>query len=250
MTNGIILHTRGETLLMTRVFALAAIATFAGFSAHAGSLTLFASGEDLATEGFNAPKLTKDGWALEFTRIIATLNQITAWQTDPPFMADGPEITGTALPFDGPFTVDLVDADEDDLVELATIAAPAGHFNALSWALVPGDDGFSLVFAGIARKDGQEVSFTLRSADSVAHACGEYLGDARKGFVTENAAADLEITLHLDHLFGRADKAEDDEMNVEAIGFAPFAAGGEFELSLEGLHLGHVGEGHCYVSAL
>ena len=235
---------------MTRVFALAAIATFAGFSAHAGSLTLFASGEDLATEGFNAPKLSKDGWALEFNRITATFDQITAWQTDPPFMAEGSEITGVALPFDGPFTVDLVDADDADRVALATVDAPAGHFNALSWALVPGDDGFSLVFEGIARKDGQEVEFTLRSADSVAHACGEYLGDARKGFVTEGGEADLEITLHLDHLFGRADKAEDDEMNLEAIGFAPFAAGGEFDLSLEGLHLGHVGEGHCYDVAL
>lgn len=235
---------------MTRVFALAMVAALNSFSAHAGSLTLFASGEDLATEGFNAPKLTKDGWALEFTSIYATFDQITAWQTDPPFMAEGPEITGVALPFVGPFTVDLVDADEADRVALATVDAPHGHFNALSWALVPGDDGFSLVFEGIARKDGQEVEFTLRSADATAHACGEYLGDERKGFVTEGGEADLEITLHLDHLFGRADKAEDDEMNLEAIGFEPFAAGGEFELSLEGLHLGHVGEGHCYDSAL
>ena len=216
----------------------------------AGNLTLFASGEDLATEGFNAPKLTKDGWSLHFTSVIATFDQITAWQTDPPFMADGPEITGNALAFEGPFTVDLVDADENDLVALATIDAPAGHFNALSWALVPGAEGASLVFDGVARKDGQEVGFTLRSSDSVAHACGEYLGDMRKGFVTEGGAAELEITLHLDHLFGRADKAADDEMNLEAIGFEPFAAGGTFELSLDGLHLGHVGEGHCHDVAL
>ncbi len=235
---------------MTRVFVLATMAALNSFSAHAGSLTLFASGEDLATEGFNAPKLTKDGWALEFTSIFATFDQITAWQTDPPFMAEGPEITGVALPFDGPFTVDLVDADDNDLVELATITAPAGHFNALSWALVPGDEGFSLVFEGIARKDGQEVEFTLRSADAIAHACGEYLGDERKGFVTEGGEADLEITLHLDHLFGRADKADDDEVNLEAIGFAPFATGGEFDFSLDGLHLGHFGEGHCHDSAL
>jgi len=250
MTNRVFLHTKEKTMPMTRFFALATAATFAGFSAHGGSLTLFVSGEDLATEGFNAPKLSKDGWALEFNRITATFDQITAWQTDPPFMADAAEITGTALPIAGPFTVDLVDADDEDRVALAAVEAAPGHFNALSWALVPGDDGFSLVFDGIARKDGQEVSFTLRSTESVAHACGEYLGDARKGFVTENAAADLEITLHLDHLFGRADKAEDDEMNLEAIGFEPFAGGGAFELSLEGLHLGHVGEGHCHDFAL
>ena len=233
-----------KPLISATCFALAP------FSLAAGSLTLFASGEDLATEGFNAPKLTKDGWALEFTSIMATFDQITVWQTDPPFMADGPEITGTALPIAGPFTVDLVAADEDDRLELATVDAEPGHFNAMSWALVPGADGFSLTFEGVARKDGQEVAFTLRSSDAIAHACGEYLGDERKGFVTEDGEADLEITLHLDHLFGRADKAEDDEMNIEALGFEPFAAGGAFDLSLDGLHLGHVGEGHCYDTAL
>lgn len=233
---------------MTRICLLATVAAFVGLTAHAGSLALFASGEDLATEGFNAPKLTKDGWALEFTRITATFDQITAWQTDPPFMADSAEITGTALPIAGPFTVDLTDADADDRVALVTVEAAPGHYNALSWALVPGADGFSLVLEGIARKEGQEVAFTLRSADRVAHACGEYLGDERKGFVTEGGETDLEMTLHLDHLFGRADKDAADEMNLDALGFAPFAAGGIHDVMLDGLHLGHVGEGHCHVA--
>jgi hypothetical protein len=250
MTNAVVLHTEGKILPMTRVFALATMAICASFSAHAGSLTLFASGEDLATEGFTAPQLTKDGWALEFTRITATFDQITAWQTDPPFMADGPAITGTALPIAGPFTLDLTDADEDDRVALLRVEAAPGHYNALSWALVPDADGFSLVLEGVARKDGREVPFTLRSADSVAHACGEYLGDTRKGFVTDTTGADLEITLHLDHLFGRADKDAADEMNLAAFGFEPFAAGGVHEFTLDGLHLGHVGEGHCHVAML
>ncbi|MCC5957274.1 MAG: hypothetical protein JJU07_14335 [Natronohydrobacter sp.] len=235
---------------MTRFFLFSTVATFAAFAAQAGSLTLFASGEDLATEGFNAPELTKDGWSLEFTRIMASFDQITAWQTDPPFMADNAEIAGTALAIAGPFTVDLVDADEDDRVALTRVDATPGHYNALSWALVPGADGFSLVLEGIARKDGQEVAFTLRTSESVMHFCGEYLGDARKGFVTDEAGGDLEITLHLDHLFGRADKPEDDEMNLAAPGFDAFAAGGVQDFTLDGLHLGHVGEGHCHVAAL
>lgn len=239
---------------MRRLLAAAALAALVQLPAAAGTLTLFASGEDLATEGFAAPKLTRDGWALEFTRILATFDRITAFQTDPPFMADGPEIGGNPLAFDGPFTVDLVAADARDLVELATIDAPEGHFNALAWTLVraAGGDaaGFSLVFEGIARRDGQEVAFTLTSADSVMHACGEYIGDERKGFVAAGRAAELEITLHLDHLFGRADKPADDPMNLEAPGFAPFASGGRHSISLDGLHLGHVGEGHCHVTLL
>lgn len=201
-----------------------------------------------------APRLTKDGWALEFGRILATFDRVTAFRTDPPFMAEGPEITGAPLAFGGPFTVDLVEADARDLVALATVDAPEGHFNALAWALVPATggeaEGHSLVFEGIARRDGQEVAFTLTTADSAMHACGEYIGDARKGFVTAGGAAELEITLHLDHLFGRADKPADDPMNLEAPGFEPFASGGRHALSLDGLHLGHVGEGHCHVTPL
>ncbi len=239
---------------MTRPFLAAAILAIAPVAATAQSLTLFASGEDLATEGFNSPKLTRDGWALEFTRILATFDHITAWQSDPPFMGDGPEIAGAALSIPGPFTVDLVNADDADRVALATVEATEGHYNALSWALVPatrGDaEGFSLIFEGVARKDGQEVAFTLRSTDAVMHACGEYMGDERKGFVTSGGAADLEITLHLDHLFGRADKGGDDEMNRDALGFDSFAAGGTHDFSLVGLHVGHVGEGHCHDTLL
>lgn len=237
-------HLTGKAMAMFLAFGLA------GTAAQADSLTLFASGEDLATEGFNAPKLSKDGWALEFTRILATFDQVTAWQTDPPFMADGPEIVGSAVAFPGPFTVDLVDADETDLVELASVDAPEGHYNALSWALVPaaqGDaEGFSLIFEGVARRDGAEVNFALATADSVMHACGEFLGDIRKGFVAPGAPGELEITLHLDHLFGRADRDPEGAMNTEAIGFDGFASGGLHEFSLGGLHLGHVGEGHCH----
>ena len=217
---------------------------------HAGTLTLFASGEDLATGGFTAPRLTRDGWALEFSRILVTFDRITAWQTDPPFMGDGPGITGTALPFPGPVTVDLVAADADHRVALATLDAPTGHFNALSWAVVPAPQGAfpgqSLVLEGIARRNGDEVAFTLMTADAIAHACGEYLGDTRKGFVETGGSADLEITLHLDHLFGRADRPARGMMNAQALGFDVFAGGGVQEFSMDGLHLGHVGEGHCH----
>ncbi|TVR47736.1 MAG: hypothetical protein EA386_06940 [Rhodobacteraceae bacterium] len=219
-------------------------------AASATTLTLFASGEDLATEGFTEPRLTKDGWALEFSRIIAHVDQVTAWQSEPPFMGDGPDIEGTALEFGGPFTVDLVDADDADLVELARIDADPGFYNALSWALSPAPqgefEGFSLVFEGIARRDGDEVTFTLATRDAILHACGEYVGDTRKGFVTEDAGSELEITLHLDHLFGRADRPADSATNLEALGFDAFADGGMHEFTLGDLHVGHVGEGHCH----
>lgn len=219
----------------------------------AGSLTLRASAEDLATQGFLAPKTTRDGWELRFARIIATFDDVTAWQTDPPFMADGASITGTSLEFGGPFTVDLVAADEDDMVTIGTQPAAAGHWNALSWSLVPAQSGvfagYALVLQGTATRDGQTVAFTIGSRDSAHHACGEYLGDTREGFVTADMPGALEMTLHLDHLFGRADKGADDPMNLDAKGFDQFAgSAGMQDFSLAGLHLGHVGEGHCHVT--
>jgi hypothetical protein len=239
---------------LSRLAAAASLVALAAGAARADSLTLFASGEDLATEGFNAPQLSRDGWRLRFSRVIVTLDDVSAWRTDPPFAGDGPDIAGDALTFPGPFTIDLTDADEDDRVALATVAAAPGHYNALSWSIAPAAEGefagYSMVLEGVAHRDGREAPFTLATRDAVAHACGEYVGDARKGFVTAEAGGDIEITLHLDHLFGRADRAADDAMNRDALDIDSLVGSGLQEFSLAGLHVGHVGEGHCHDSPL
>ncbi|NOQ17708.1 MAG: DUF4382 domain-containing protein, partial [Dehalococcoidales bacterium] len=57
------------------------------------------------------------------------------------------------------------------------------------------------------------------------------------------------MTFHFDHIFGDADTPMDDDLNVSALGFDPFAdvaEGGQVDLDMSELHLGHVGEGHCY----
>lgn len=237
-----------------RCLILALAATVLPIAAPAETLTLQVTGEALATDGFTAPELTRDGWTVSFDRVQASFADVTAWRTDPPFVADGPSIDGAALPFDGTFTVNLADAGEDGRIALATLPAEAGHYNALSWGLVPATDGpdagYSLVLQGTATKDGQEVAFTLRSADRIAYACGEFVGDTRKGFVTDAAPGQVEITLHLDHIFGRADLPAGDAMNQTALGFDQFADGGTHDISLQGIHLGHVGEGHCHDTTL
>jgi len=74
------------------------------------------------------------------------------------------------------------------------------------------------------------------------------------------------MTFHFDHIFGDADTPPDDELNVGAVGFEPFAgaaSGGRLVSDMIGLEsalsesdfqalvdilptLGHVGEGHCH----
>ena len=95
------------------------------------------------------------------------------------------------------------------------------------------------------------MPFDLRANTLHSYLCGEYVGDERKGFVVAAGVAELEMTFHLDHVFGRADKAADDPMNLAAHGFDRYATTAGTPparpqtIDLQGLHLGHVGEGHC-----
>ena len=236
---------------------LTCVAVFSASTALAesGTLQFYANGEELATEGFIEPKLTKDGWALTFSHIFVTLSDITAYQTDPPYNAhEGGEISATtSAALQGVHTLDLVmGADEDSLVLIGEVQAPAGHYNAISWRMTKAESGmlagYSMVLTGKAEKDGQTVKFQLYSSEERTYRCGEFVGDERKGFLEADGTADLELTFHLDHIFGRADKPADDVMNVEALGFAPFADGAKKHvIQLRRLHIGHAGEGHCAV---
>lgn len=224
--------------------------------ARAGTLQFFANGEELATEGFLAPKLTKDGWTLTFSHIFVNLAEITAFQADPPYDAHkgGPIAAKAQVALEGTYTVDLVmDAgDEPPVLVGEAVNAPAGHYNALSWKMAKAQEGplagYSMVLTGKAEKDGQVVKFQLYSDEERTYRCGEFVGDERKGFLEQGGLADLEMTFHLDHIFGRADKPADDDMNVQALGFAPFSDGAKkHAVKLQGLHIGHAGEGHCSV---
>ncbi len=233
--------------------ALLALAA-AGTAQAAGTLTFYIQGEKLATEGFIAPQLTKDGWSLTFAHIWVTLADITAHQTTPPFDAGREElITATQqVTLPGVYTLDLVSGGEHGRLRIDHLSAPLGHYNALSWRMVTAAEGVAqdtvMLFIGTATRGDQSIPFQLAVEEPHAYLCGEFIGEERKGFVTAAGEADLEITFHLDHLFGRADKPANDPMNRTAPGFAPFASGtGVQRLSLHGLHLGHVGEGHCRV---
>jgi hypothetical protein len=240
-----------------RILPLLCSLALAATAAHANSLTFKANGEELATAGFNAPELTKDGWSLKFDHVFVALTDITAYQTNPAYNAetDQPIKAAVKATLSGSFTVDLAKGTEEDpTVLVGTVDKVAeGHYNALSWKMTPAASGslqgYSMALIGIATKDEQSVRFDLRSTEVSTYRCGEFVGDERKGFVSAKEAGDLELTFHLDHVFGRADKPADDPMNTGALGFTPFAnKPNEIQkLSLRGLHVGHVGEGHCNV---
>ncbi len=218
-----------------------------------GTLEFKANGEDFVRQGF----VSKDGWTITFDHVYITLSNITAYQTDPPYDAhQGGQIDGKAeVKLDGIYTVDLAEGDEvaapifvGDVSDAAT-----GHYNSISWKMDRADSGpsagYSLMMIGTAEKDGQVEEFSIKIDAVCVYSCGEYIGDERKGILSEGSTADLEMTFHFDHLFGDADIPADDELNLGALGFEALLAmpeGGGADMDMAELHLGHVGEGHCY----
>ena len=235
-----------------------------------GTLQFYANGEDFIRQGF----VSKDGWALTIDHAYITLADITAYQSDPPYDPhQGDDIQAAvegSLP--GTQTVDLAEGGEDapPIFVGEVEETPVGHYNAISWKVVKATEGpaedYSLVVVGVAEKEGQTVSFTLRFEEEFKYIGGEFIGEERKGILQEGGTADLEMTFHFDHLFGDAELSPDDALNVDAVGFEMFAALAEAgvvdaevtELEAEDYQkvktilysLGHVGEGHCHSELL
>lgn len=228
-----------------------------------GELEIRANGEDFVRQGF----VTKDGWQVGFDHVYVTLSEIVAHQDG---AADGKSEDDAKVAVEAPVTVDLAEGGETaDTILVATLDAPAGRYSALSWEMPPAPEGpaagYPLFLQGQATKDGETIDFTLKLDNELAFACGDYVGDDRKGFVEADETGDLEATFHFDHLFGDGEAPADDDINTGALGFDPFAeladgttlevdtatlesefSEAEYQQLLKILPgLGHVGEGHC-----
>jgi len=235
-----------------------------------GTFQFVANGEDFVRQGF----VSKDGWAITFDHVYITLADVAGYQSDPPYDPHaGDKIQSEVkVGLDGMHTVDLAEGGEDAppilVGEVKDVAV--GHYNALSWRMARASSGtasgYSLVIVGTAEKDGQTVNFTIKVEPEYTYTCGEYVGDERKRLLQKGGTTDLEMTFHFDHIFGDDGTPLDDELNVGAPGFEPFAGaaeGGVLEVNMAGLQaklsageyqmlvdilptLGHVGEGHCH----
>lgn len=242
------------SILAVSVLSLFIIALIGCVGAGAaGTLQFHANGEDFVREGF----VSKDGWSIKFDHVYITLADVSAYQTDPPYDPhSGGDIKGKVeVGLDKVYTVDLAEggADASPILVGEAKNAPAGHYNAISWKMVKASSGpassYSLVMIGTAEKDGRSVDFTINVDEECSYSCGEYVGDERKGILEQGGTADLEMTFHFDHIFGDAETPMDDELNLAALGFEPFAdtaEGRKVDMNMGELHLGHVGEGHCY----
>lgn len=238
-----------------------------------GTLEIRANGEDFVRQGF----LSQDGWKITFDHVYVTLAAIGAYQTNPPYDATAkepltaaPQVTLAEVQ-----TVDLAAGDaKAEPVLVATVAAPAGRYNAVSWQMPRATTGKAadsvILLVGQATKGDRAIAFTLNLDQPMAYQCGEFVGETRKGNLTAQGTADLELTFHFDHLFGDGTLPPKDELNQQALGFGPLAAiaqNGKVAANLAQLKqtlssedfekfsrilpsLGHVGEGHCQATML
>lgn len=233
-----------------------------------GVIFITANGEEFVRDGFTS----KDGWDIYFDHLYVNLDNINAYQTDPPYDAStgaNPENNAKAASaVSGDFRIDLTqDRESGEAVFVHSISANIGQYNAVQWEMPATDEG-TIQLIGTASKEGETIGFDIGITDTFAYSCGEYVGDVRKGFVTNTAVGEVELTFHLDHLFGDADSPADDALNVGALGFQPLAnlaTDSNLALTTPDLQaqlspqdyatfqemlgtLGHVGEGHCYES--
>lgn len=219
-----------------------------------GSLEILLNGEAFVQDGFTS----NDGWAIDFEHVYVNISTAAVYQTDPPFEPDSGKMPdGISFNIDKAETVDLKSP-----YALMLTDVPTGQYNALSWTM----DGDAVQMIGTAVKDAQAIAFDIIVDDSYEYRCGEYLGDERKGFVTADETANVEMTFHFDHIFGDADAPDDEAINVKAFGFSPFAqlavndalqirtselqerlSTDDYNRLMQTIRsLGHVGEGHCY----
>jgi len=245
---------RALVLALTVLFGVSVVIVGCdGEEVEAGTLQFYANGEDFVRQGF----VSKDGWSINFDHVYVTLADIAAYQTDPPYdpHCDCPIDSQVKVGLDSVYTIDLAEGGEDaDPILVGQVEdADVGHYNAISWEMVKATSGpaagYSLVIIGTAEKDGRVMDFTINIDEECGYSCGEYVGDERKGIVADGSTADLEMTFHFDHIFGDAETPLDDDLNLGAIGFEPFAdtaEGGQVDINMTELHLGHVGEGHCH----
>lgn len=236
-----------------------------------GTLIVTANGEDFVRQGFT----TKDGWQIDFNNVYVTFNDIEVFQADPPFEPEKqtqPASKQTIkVAMDTPITVDLAAGDEtaEPIVVTELKDSPGGRYNALGWQMVAPTDGpaagYPLMLVGTATKENESIDFQIQIEETLGFICGDFIGDDRKGFLSEGGTAEVEATFHFDHLFGDSDAPASDDINTGALGFEPIAAlaeNGEVSLTSKDLQqnlskedyqtlqallpsLGHVGEGHC-----
>ena len=259
-----------------RTLGLAMLAVWAvgctGGSAPKADLDVMVNGEAFAEAGM----LSKDGWQISFDEVTVTVGEITVSGAPSDGGGDGVDVPWTLG--EGAETAEAAEGEgetppgfvavslQEGPVKLGPQPVPVGTYSQVKWRWGT-DSTAAIALKGTAVQGDQSIPFDLQLPGSFQAICGDYVGEERKGVVTADSGGEVELTLHLDHLFGDGEAAPNDEINTQSFGFNAFAetaseqgvvvtpatwdAWGTPALrqSLQDvlLSMPHVGEGHCDV---
>ncbi len=233
------------------ILLLIATALSCGGNKKTGTLTFTASGEDFARHGLTS----RDGWDITFSKIQVCIKNP---------MAYNPDKSVEPVILRGSHSVDL--ATDGTAGKLKSI--PAGNYQSLKFSLRRHTDGpfrdASILLKGTASKSGKKVPFTISfSEELVCDGKEGYVGEEVKGLLAAGKNSEVEMTFHIDHIFGDKSAPKTSHVNREAVGFNFFysLSGKKKEVNLKqgdmtshpdykklikGLYnLPHLGEGHC-----
>jgi hypothetical protein len=217
-----------------------------------------ANGEDFVRRGC----VDKQGWSISFENLYVNIVEPTA------YVPDGDE----EVVLEGSHWVDLAEgtADAGPIVMGTAQEVPPANYQSLRFALGRTSEGpyagSSIVMIGSAEREGLQVPFTIRLDEEMVFDGREgYVGEELKGLLQPGSTTEVEMTFHLDHVFGDNQADEEDHINTGSVGFdffGAFAEDGVVDVSQADLQdaegyptlvqalwtLGHLGEGHCAVS--
>lgn len=213
------------------LFALALAACGDDDFGAPGSLTVAASGEEAAQDGYPVGEgddeiAFGDGWALQFSKVIVSFSDFSLRTHDGADAAldAGPVIADLHRGQPELWRFEDVPARRWDRVGYRYVAASgdarkATEVDADDLAKMV-DEGYSLLIGGTAVKNGDEVDFEYGFDFEIdMDHCVSGRDETDGLVVPDGAAAEAELTLHLDHLFFDSYAVDD-----AALRFDPMAA--------------------------
>jgi hypothetical protein len=226
------MNTRSRWGIASSIFVAAFTACGDGDGASGvGELRIEISGEEASREGYPVGSGDDeiafiDGWTLEFTKVLVSLTDFTLRTSD----GDDAELDAEAVVADlhlgepRLWSFEGVPARRWDRVgyRYAPPTAGARKANEVDDADLErmADEGYSLLIAATAKKDGRSVELEYGFAFRVDMTeCVNGQDETDGVVVANNAVNQAQITVHLDHLF--FDSYASDEANLR---FDPMAA--------------------------
>jgi hypothetical protein len=201
-------------------------------AAGSGSLTLVATGEDGAKDGFPFEEdgesvAFADDWTVSFSKVLVSLGNITLEGDD----------GKVALSSDEHYLVDLHAGDP----ELGTFdGLGARRWERLSYEVLPAaagmtnvsgvpsadvkamtDEGYNYWLEGTAEKGDASFTFAWGFKNPTSNSnCTNGSDDTQGVIIRDNATTEAELTFHLDHVFWSTLGTEEAELRFEAVAAA------------------------------